>query len=156
MATEKEVQVRIRLKRDTSANWTSADPVLKNGELILVDTAEGALRAKVGDGVKTYTQLPFTDEAIRSLINEKGGKGNTFSLTLMAADWADKQQTLKHELLKNSGYAYLVQPVTEDREAYNSAEIYADDVTVNGQITFHSTETPAANLAVDVLLVEVM
>lgn len=60
--------VRIRQKRDTSANWTANNPVILNGEIILVDTADGELRAKIGDGTKTYTQLPFTDEALRSLI----------------------------------------------------------------------------------------
>lgn len=65
----KEIQARVKHKRDTSSNWTQNNPVLLNGEIILVDTAEGELRAKVGDGVKTYTQLPFSDEALRSLIN---------------------------------------------------------------------------------------
>lgn len=66
----KNINVRIALKRDTSANWTNYNPVLLNGELILVDTAEGQLRTKIGDGIKTYTQLPFTDEALRALITE--------------------------------------------------------------------------------------
>lgn len=66
----KNINVRIALKRDTSANWTNHNPVLLNGELILVDTAEGQLRVKIGDGIKTYTQLPFTDEALRALITE--------------------------------------------------------------------------------------
>ena len=66
----KNINARIALKRDTSANWTNHNPVLLNGELILVDTAEGQLRAKIGDGIKTYTQLPFTDEALRALITE--------------------------------------------------------------------------------------
>ena len=57
-------------KRDTAANWTNHNPVLLNGELILVDTAEGQLRVKIGDGIKTYTQLPFMDEALRALITE--------------------------------------------------------------------------------------
>lgn len=65
----KEILARVKHKRDTSSNWTQNNPVLLNGEIILVDTAEGELRAKVGDGVKTYTQLPFSDEALRSLIN---------------------------------------------------------------------------------------
>ena len=60
----------IRQKRDTAANWTNHNPVLLNGELILVDTAEGQLRVKIGDGIKTYTQLPFMDEALRALITE--------------------------------------------------------------------------------------
>ena len=57
-------------KRDTAANWTNHNPVLLNGELILVDTAEGQLRVKIGDGRRTYTQLPFMDEALRALITE--------------------------------------------------------------------------------------
>ena len=65
---EKNFSTRIKHKRDTSANWTSKNPVILYGEIILVDTADGELRAKIGDGTKTYTQLPFTDEALRSLI----------------------------------------------------------------------------------------
>lgn len=63
--------VRIKHKRDTSANWTSKNPVLLNGEIVIVDTDAGGVRYKVGDGVKTYTQLPFDDEALRSLVNSK-------------------------------------------------------------------------------------
>lgn len=65
----REFLSRIQNKRDTSANWTKNNPVILNGEIILVDTAEGELRAKIGDGTKTYTQLPFSDEALKSLIN---------------------------------------------------------------------------------------
>lgn len=66
---EKTYDARIKLKRDTNSNWTSKNPVLLRGEMILVDTAEGELRAKIGDGIKTYSQLPFCDEALRNLIN---------------------------------------------------------------------------------------
>ena len=68
MATE--FDARIKFKRDTSSNWTSNNPKLLNGEIILVDTDSGELRAKVGDGVKSYTQLPFSDEVIRNLVTE--------------------------------------------------------------------------------------
>lgn len=64
----KTINSRMKFTRDTSANWTQNNPVLLNGEVILVDTNEGELRAKVGDGTKTYTQLPFSDEALRNLI----------------------------------------------------------------------------------------
>ena len=68
----KEILTRIKHKRDTSLNWTINNPVLLNGEIILVDTTEGkgGLRAKIGDGIKTYTQLPFSDEILRDLIND--------------------------------------------------------------------------------------
>lgn len=62
------IDARIRHKRDTSAEWTRVDPLILDGELILVDTSAGELRAKIGDGVKKYTQLPFIDEHILTLI----------------------------------------------------------------------------------------
>lgn len=65
----KTFKTRIKHKRDTSANWESRNPVLLNGEVIIVDTANGETRTKTGDGTKTYTQLPFDDEGA------KGGKG---------------------------------------------------------------------------------
>ena len=76
----KNINARIALKRDTSANWTNYNPVLLNGELILVDTDNG-LRAKVGDGTKTYTQLPFTDEALRALITDVDNNNSAVVVT---------------------------------------------------------------------------
>lgn len=70
MAT-KTLNARLPHSRDTSANWTKYNPVLLDGEIIIVDTAEGEVRYKVGDGTKRYSQLPFDDEAIKALINEK-------------------------------------------------------------------------------------
>lgn len=64
--TNKTFNTRIKNKRDTSANWTSKDPVLLNGELIIVDTANGETRFKIGDGTKKYSQLPFQDEILRN------------------------------------------------------------------------------------------
>ena len=64
----KTFKTRIKHKRDTSANWESRNPVLLNGEVVIVDTANGETRMKTGDGTKTYTQLPFDDEG------SKGGK----------------------------------------------------------------------------------
>ena len=63
--------VRVRSKSDTSANWTAADPVLLDGEIITVVTAAGEIRHKTGNGSKRYTQLPFDDEAVRNLVNSK-------------------------------------------------------------------------------------
>lgn len=62
----KTFNTRIKNKRDTSANWTTQDPVLLNGEIIAVDTASGETRFKIGDGTKKYSQLPFQDEILRN------------------------------------------------------------------------------------------
>lgn len=68
---QKVINTRHQLSRDTSANWTTSDPVLLDGEVIIVDTAEGETRYKIGDGTKKYSQLPFDDESVRALITAK-------------------------------------------------------------------------------------
>ena len=65
------LNTRVQSKRDTSANWTQNNPVLLDGEVIVVDTNSGDVRFKVGNGTSTYTQLPFQDEAIYNQINTK-------------------------------------------------------------------------------------
>jgi hypothetical protein len=56
---DKEFNTRIKHKRDTDTNWTINNPVLLDGEIIIVDTVAGTARTKIGDGMQTYTQLPF-------------------------------------------------------------------------------------------------
>lgn len=46
--------IRIQLRRDTAANWTSSNPVLRAGEFgIETDT----LKFKIGNGSSTWTQI---------------------------------------------------------------------------------------------------
>jgi hypothetical protein len=48
--------IRIQLRRDTAANWTSVNPVLANGEMgIETDT----LKAKVGNGSAAWSARPY-------------------------------------------------------------------------------------------------
>lgn len=64
------LNTRVKWKRDTSANWTANNPVLLDGEIIIVDTNAGETRFKVGNGTSTYTQLPFQDEYIQNEITD--------------------------------------------------------------------------------------
>lgn len=70
----KEFLTRIQMKRDTSSSWVVNNPVLLDGEVVIVDTDAGAVRYKVGDGTKKFTQLPFTDENMLNLVNNKQDK----------------------------------------------------------------------------------
>lgn len=74
MAVKNVSDVRIQMKRDTSAEWEKNNPVLLDGEKIIIDTTAGEVREKIGDGTKTYSQLPFTDESLRTLISGKVDK----------------------------------------------------------------------------------
>lgn len=118
----KNINVRIALKRDTSANWTNYNPVLLNGELILVDTAEGQLRVKIGDGIKTYTQLPFTDEALRALITEVDNNNSAVVVT----------KNGESRLLNTFNIIKLTQAEYEELEASNSLDPDALYLTEGG------------------------
>ena len=71
---------RIKSKRDTASNWETNNPVLLNGELIIVDTNAGDVRFKIGDGVKTYTQLPFQDESLYNVLSTKADSADLESI----------------------------------------------------------------------------
>lgn len=58
--------VQIQLRRDTAANWTSANPTLAQGEIGLeYDTG----KIKVGDGSTTWNSLGYFDKANIGLEN---------------------------------------------------------------------------------------
>ena len=82
----KNIDARFRVKKDTAANWERYNPVLLEGEQIFVITAAGETRVKVGDGTKTYTQLPFTDEPLRTLISTKVNSSDVKAITTTEID----------------------------------------------------------------------
>lgn len=61
----------IRLRRDNDYNYDRIKNsfIPSNGEVCLIDTSTNGLRAKVGDGVTVFANLPYTDENLISQIN---------------------------------------------------------------------------------------
>ena len=55
------MQTRIKQRFDYLSNWIQNDIVLLQGELAVVD-CESQIRFKIGDGVKSFTQLSFVDQ----------------------------------------------------------------------------------------------
>lgn len=64
------INARVKHKRDTASNWNSKNPVLLDGEIIIVDDG-GIMRLKMGDGSTAYSGLPFFDAASTSHIANK-------------------------------------------------------------------------------------
>lgn len=62
---------RVKNKRDSVSNWTDKNPILLDGEVVVVDNADGESRFKIGDGAKHYSELPFQDEYLQNEINNK-------------------------------------------------------------------------------------
>lgn len=111
---------RIKNKRDTAANWETRDPVLLEGEIIIVTTNAGDIRFKIGDGVKTYTQLPFQDE---SLYNILSAKADSEDLETIQNDLDNKQDKFDNITITNDGITLLngITKITnEDDTAYTS------------------------------------
>lgn len=67
----------IALRRDNDYNYKKIENTFVpiNGEVCLIDVAGYGLRAKVGNGINTLAQLPYTDEAVLYSINSMIVKG---------------------------------------------------------------------------------
>lgn len=68
---EKTFNTRIRQKKDTLANWSSKNPILKDGEIAFVKMTDGEIRQKVGDGTTAFNSLPYIDDKIRTELSGK-------------------------------------------------------------------------------------
>ena len=108
MATTKTIQATIKNKTDTAANWTQKNPMLAEGEIIVVQTSAGETRLKIGDGVKTFTQLPYIDEQIyNNVVTSVNGQTGDVTLdipggagTLVQSDWNQNDETAS-DYIKN-------------------------------------------------------
>ena len=75
----KIIEARLITRNDTSTNWSTSNPVLIKGEIVLeIDT----LKLKVGDGINSYDALPYVQTS------EK-----TNSITLLATNWVNNVYT---------------------------------------------------------------
>lgn len=127
----------------TAAHWTQIDlaSALKSLETE-IDTKQDKITASgvlKGNGSAVSAATLGTDYGAR-----------VFQVTLAAADWSSNAQTVSSTYFYTAGYVYLVEPVQASKDDYGSAEIYADDVSTYGEITFHCTTTPTSDLTVNV------
>lgn len=150
-----QFNTRIKLKRDTSANWTTADPVLLDGEIIIVDTASGDVRKKVGDGTKKYSQLPFDDEEVLNAIGDKSDPSGSVSVTLTAAGWSDNQQTISVTGLtaNQNGSIGLAQSATSEQiDAARKACMYVCAQSAGSLTIAAKDDVPTVDIPVVVVL----
>jgi hypothetical protein len=74
----------------------------------------------------------------------------SFTVVLSSASWSNNEQTVSNADFYASGYSYIVSPAGSSFSDYAAAVIYADDVTVDGSMTFHCTNVPTNNLTVNI------
>lgn len=111
----KTFNARIKNKRDTSANWVSKDPVLLDGELIIVDTASGETRFKVGDGTSKWSELNFIggDEAKNFVVTPNEGESDIDAIIrvvgateLHSGDTAIVKHVITDDKISYTAYVY--------------------------------------------------
>ena len=112
-------------------------------------TVQGNLDDHEADTTKHVTA------AERTAWNAKSGKAVSFTVTLAAANWSSKAQTVSNANFLTGAYAYVVSPAPASFGAYSEAIIYADNVTQAGKMTFHCSQTPTAALTVNITRIEV-
>ena len=60
------IKTRIKLRKDTSIEWEAENPILLDGEIIVVDTN----KIKIGNGSSSYNSLPFVgDDCVKTINN---------------------------------------------------------------------------------------
>jgi hypothetical protein len=74
MTTPTTVPVRLQLRADTAANWTSVNPILLANELGR-ETDTGKI--KIGNGTATWTSLAYEAWATLPVAVNAGGTGQT-------------------------------------------------------------------------------
>ena len=81
--------------------------------------------------------------------------GVPFSLELPAGGWSDGDLTASSPLLLAAGrYSYLVGPAPASRDEYTECVIWAERLTEDGKLLFHSEFDPESTLSVQVLRFE--
>lgn len=135
---------------DLPTNWTSGQTVAPAGTDVGLTTQHGYnyLGTKVNEAL---TDIGTINDAFTGLAD----KTVAFTVTLAAASWSLNAQTVSDVRFETTGYSYMVSPASASYPDYVSAEIYADDVTTSGQMTFHCTDVPSTGITVNVLKVMV-
>ena len=75
----------------------------------------------------------------------------SFTLSLAANGWSNGSQTVSDSNLLANDYTYTISPVPSNFADYGAAGIYADNITIDGSITFHCTATPSNKIKIMVL-----
>lgn len=113
-----------------------------------------------GDYLWTKSSVTFNDNttttwysAARQGVDGQYGS-EAFQVTL-TIPWTNNAQTISNNKFEASGYSYMITPSGTSTSEFLSCEVYADDVTTNGQMTFHCYTFPSKAIVVNVLKVMV-
>lgn len=102
---------RVKNKRDSVSNWTDKNPILLDGEVVVVDNADGESRFKIGDGAKHYSELPFHDEYLQNEINNKAAiEAGVYTAVASSSDGVAYTSTVPGISELSAGASFIMIP----------------------------------------------
>jgi hypothetical protein len=109
------------------------------------------------EGLDTSVRAKADSQSTTVALAGKAGKPVSFTVTLAAGSWSsDKKQTVSNSKFVTTGYSYQVAADPGSYEAYTAAQIYAQNVTSTGKMTFAALgDAPSVDLTVNILREEV-
>ena len=138
---------KIRLKRFNGVdydtlNLVSSDIIMNTGNTLQSDVIPST------NGIIKNNNGVFQ---IATLGTDYGTLSFTVTLLSGSGNWSGNAQTVSNSNFQSTGFSYIVSPDSSSFSDYATAVIYADNVTTNGQMTFHCTDVPSNNLTVNII-----
>lgn len=102
---------RVKNKRDSVSNWTDKNPILLDGEVVVVDSTDGESRFKIGDGTKHYSELPFQGEYLQNEINNKAAiEAGVYTAVASSSDGVAYTSTVPGISELSTGASFIMIP----------------------------------------------
>ena len=138
------LNTRIVIRNDSTTNWlTNESAVLLKGEVGIEFLADGKVKMKVGDGIKTWTQLPyfggeeaktFQVSSLEEITETELAVGDTAIVKTAIYTDAENEANNKYSY---TGYVYNGSAWTAMDGNYNADNVYfGDDMLVTKEIGY--------------------
>ena len=147
MTTPTTVQVRLQLRQDTAANWTSVNPTLLAGEL---GRESDTGKIKIGTGSAAWTALaymPGTQLSAYPIVNVDIAAGAEIAVSKLADGTA--RQLLQTDAA-GTGVEWASNIDVPGTLDVTSAATFDNNVIIQGDLTVNGTETIINTQTLDV------
>lgn len=120
---------------------------------VLIKTGAGGDVPSIGANGNWFIGAVDTGVRAAGVDGKPGTRTYKYHVILLADEWSnDGVQVVEGHNIKKDGCHYIISPITEDLQEYGDCQVYAEDVTVDGEITFKCIDVPRNDL--DIVIVQ--
>lgn len=95
----------------------------------------------------------YTVSTLSTTVTNLSNSFKAWSYNLSQSSWVNNTQVVYDNNFLANGYAYIVSPSPSNFKEYVECMVYADNVIVDGQMTFHCDTTPTVNVSANIVRV---